>query len=194
LKRRGVQKRFVSVTDTDSIYIGSYPEHLHFREEPRLWPRGRLRLRIIRSELIIASDASKTGWGIVILRRNREQKELVVESEQRSSGVSDPSRVFVSPRRKHKLKQLRIARGFQRVQVVRPAVTRWNSHTCAADLEFEKELFTIAPLSPEETVSLKLFVLTTTPISWTTDAAQGENATMLHACTRGAVPRVRYGT
>jgi hypothetical protein len=50
-------------------------------EEPHLWPRGRLRLRIIRSELIIASDASKTGWGIVCLRRSHGQKELVVESE-----------------------------------------------------------------------------------------------------------------
>jgi hypothetical protein len=93
-------------------------------------------------------------------------------------------RVSSLPRgEKHKPKQLRVARGFQRVQLVRPAVTRWNSHTRAAAriLEFEKELFTIAPLSPEETVSLKLFVLTTTPISWATDAVQGDDATMLHA-------------
>jgi hypothetical protein len=53
---------------------------LALSEEPHLWPRGRLRLRIIRSELIIASDASKTGWGIFCLRRNG-QKESVVESE-----------------------------------------------------------------------------------------------------------------
>jgi hypothetical protein len=71
-ERMGQCDRETGLAALEALWMST----LKLSEAPHLWPRRRLRLQIVRSELIIASYASMKGWGIVVLRRNR-----MIESE-----------------------------------------------------------------------------------------------------------------